>query len=286
MSLGSPRPSILVPLTVTLALVAGAILAGPAAGLPVDTEGTVKNKDPKVRNLNVPHTVTPLAGGDRVVEISFVAEDGNGKKDVAGGEVVVFDRDNLTVHGTGSVEAEPVVLDEGEMREFAGTFTMRYWDAPAIGNESYTVRVRVVDEKGSWSAPQWATFHYEPLAALSLSAAAIDFGEVSPGARSAANELTIQNQGNVRIDLDVSGSSLLHDRSALGPDRVRYSLDALFTDEDALTEAPATLAGFDLSPGPSSAKSVWWLLDVPPGSDAYVPAGAYHGSIAIVGLAG
>jgi hypothetical protein len=106
---------------------------------------------------------------------------------------------------------------------------------------------------------------------------------VDPGVRTSAAQLTVQNQGNVAIDLVTSGSNLQHEGGEveINVDRVRYDLVSdEFENENSLSSTP-TQKSYGLAPGASSTGGTWWALDVPSGEDQYIPAGEYQGTLTV-----
>lgn len=268
------------------ALLALIILAGlvvpPAAGTPVGSGTDVNNKAPGIANLDVPALVTPVAGGDASVTVTFKVHDANGWQDVQGATVTVYRPDNSTVL-VATAAAGFTGDADGAQADYTYTFTMAYHEAPATAENGYVVEVVAEDREGAVSSPAYQRFAYASLAALRLDTGALTFGSVTPGERSATQSLVVENVGNVVIDLETAGAALDDGAGHTIPvDRIRYDVtNGTFAEEHALAADPMVVTGFDLAPGPNATKTTWWLLDVPSGEERYLPAGAYQGAVTL-----
>ncbi len=268
---------------------AALVLAGataPYGSASVSTSAEIANLLPSVADVSVPSVVTPTAGGTTDVPVTVTVGDGNGFQDIVQVRVTVH-RPDGTVH---VATADAVSNDDGSgtAATFAHSFAMRYYDAAAPSDAGYRVTAVATDAAGATSAPMSATFAYAELVAVQLSETELGFGALSPGERSDAEELGVSNMGNVRIDLQTSGSALADGKGhSIAGDRVRYDLGASdFGTERAITSTPYTNTGFDLDAGASASRTTYWALVAPSGSDQYTPSGSYTGSLTLSAIQG
>lgn len=260
-----------------------AVLVAPAGSAAVDTKAVVGNIVPEVTSISLPVSVQPLAGGVKTVEMTVTAADGNSFQDLVSVDVTVYKPDGTTVH-IASAGAVSNGDGNGVTESYDHSFGMQFHDDPGV----YTVTAVATDSQGATSTPFSENFTYEELVALALSATAVDFGTLDPGTRSASSTVGVTNKGNVRIDIDTSGTDLSDGNGhAIGVERVKYDLtDGTFTAENNLTATPYTNSGFDLAKGASSSKDSHWQLDTPSGDEQYIPAGTYQGMVTISALKG
>ena len=271
-------------LVIALLLVAPVALAAAApTAASVGASAGVANKAPVVEGVSVPATVTPTAGSTTSVTATATVSDNNGANDLLAVTIQVLKADNSVYLAAG---AATLATSAGKTSTWTRTFAMSYHDDPG----AYKVVVVATDKQAATgdnaAAPQ--TFTYATLAALSLGAASISLGTIDPGAASAIQSLGVQNQGNVRIDVQVSGTPLtLADPAATLPvGSLRYAKASDMSGGIALTGAPATMSAFDLAKGPLASQSLYWQLSVPDGGSQYVPPGSYTGNLTIAAVAG
>lgn len=261
----------------------------PASTLAQDTSVTVANVAPVVTSVTLPtDAVLPTAGGTTNVTTTVVVTDLNGCNDVARVAVEIRRPDNATHRP--SADAAYISCAAGTAATYRLTFTMAYFDAAALDTSTYKAAVTVTDRQGATGTnlASLGTFRYAELAALRLDLSAVDFGAVDPGSASSILPLSVANQGNVRIDTQVSGTTLAHATEAanIGVGNVRYGLAANLTDAAALGSSAAAVSGFDLAAGASSARSLYWQLSVPDGATQWVPSGAYAGTLTVTSVKG
>lgn len=266
--------------TIAIALLCTTLVLGaalPASAGSLSSTASVANAVPTITDVDLPGTVSPEAGATVSVDATVTVADNNGWQDLVEVRVTVEDPQGAvhvletpaTADGTGS----------GVSETFSYSFDLQYYDEPG----TYTVLAVAEDSAGAVSSSFQETFVYEELAALSIAQSSLNFGAVDPGVRSSASELTVENQGNVAIDLVTSGTPLVHEGGEVQIDvsQVRYDLDsAAFENETSLTSSPVQNV-YGLAPGASSTGGTWWALEVPSGEDQYIPAGEYEGTVTV-----
>jgi hypothetical protein len=252
-----------------------------------DSSTEITNEVPVVEGIALDATVTPTPGSSTTVSLTITVSDGNGYQDIAAVSFLVHRPDGTTVH-VASTAATSNDDGSGTTQTYAGSFEMQFYDAPALDTDSYKVRATATDAAEATSDTFTATFHYAELAALHLGAGSISFGSLAPGERSATATLDITNHGNVRIDLMTNGTDLANGAGQYIPvDRIGYDLaHANMTGETALTATPFTNTGFDLATGPSVTQTTYWAVTVPAGSERYMPAADYLGTLTFAAVAG
>lgn len=270
-----------------------AFVAVAAAGLPAsagDLGVDVANSPPVVTSVTLPSTVTPTAGATTSVSTTVVVTDLNGHNDVTSVAVEILKPDSSTTH-VASASATRTSAS-ATSATYTRTFTMAYHDAPATGSSTYKVKVTVTDAAGATgtNVADLAVFNYAELAALSLGSETMEFGtDVAPGATSSAVASSVANRGNVRVDVQVSGTALAHDTVAdasIPVSSVAYSTSSDMSGSAALSGSATTLTDFDLATGSSSAKDLHWTISVPSGDSQYVPSGDYTGTLTLGAVAG
>ncbi len=267
--------------TFTIALLCAGLVLGsvaPSTTAELPSGASIGNALPVIANVDVPASVSPEAGTTKEVAVTITAADDNGWQDLSAVRVTIEDPSGAT-HVT---ESTAVSNGDGSgvSETYDHAFDMDHYDTPG----TYTVVVVAEDAQGALSSTAEETFVYEELAALSIAQASLSFGTVDPGVRSDASQLTVQNEGNVDIDLETSGTPLAHTSEPveIAVDRVKYDLDSdAFNNEQSLSATPFVNEGFALAPGASSTAATHWALDVPSGDDQYIPAGSYEGTVTV-----
>ena len=127
-----------------------------------------------------------------------------------------------------------------------------------------------------------AGYHYQELTALNLNTIIINFGNILLGQNSSIQNVQVQNFGNVRIDLQLSGTDM--DRTG-GGDVINVS-NVYHRNPPAgfmsTTISPVTFTNFDLDAGSYSVELTEWKLYAPMG----VLAGTYTGNLSFVAIKG
>ncbi|MFO1532340.1 MAG: hypothetical protein ABR562_01360, partial [Thermoplasmatota archaeon] len=131
-----------------------------------------------------------------------------------------------------------------------------------------------------------ATFNYAQLVASTASSSVTFTGSLSPGTNSNIISASVQNYGNVQIDVRVSGTTPTDGTHTIAVGNVAYSLNSDMGSSSALSGSTATLSSFDLSSGAGSSKTLYWQMTMPSGADQYVPAGTYTSTLTITAVAG
>lgn len=289
-----------------IGLVALALLAAPAAlashaGNHPASRGNVSSQAPQAQSPDASADdddggtagvqVTPNAGTTRTVDITIDADDGNGHNDFTSATVTVYKPDNSTVHNSIQDETATKSNGNGKTATWSHSFDMNYYDDPG----TYTIKVTVTDRDGTTDT-SWSTFEYESLAALSTNTNTVTFddgsgGALDPGTNTHAKpeNVTIENAGNVQMDLSFSGTNLTDGNG----NQIDVNYTHLDTDQDndfstnewQLSLSTKTDTTFDLAPssdGTAARDYVLFAIHTP----SPLPAGTYTGSITLEAIAG
>ncbi len=251
----------------------------------------IKNKVPSIESVTISPDadatldgvqVNPTPQGTTTVTVTIEAKDLNGYNDISSVSVVVYQPDGTTVH----VPAGDASLASGHgvRGTWTYSFGMNYYDTPATDGASYKVVVTATDVQGATAdnSASPATFNYTELLSITVDTATIDFGAIDPGETSDVSAVTVTNQGNVTLDVVVSGTALTYQSNSIDVSQIDYSLDADFSSATALSTAGQTIDTFDLSAGAGSTKPLYFRLRVPSAENQYLPAGSYEGTISII----
>lgn len=270
---------------ITLALLMIVSVAAPVATA-TDSATTVENQTPAIDTVSVSASYAPTAGGTTAVAVTITASDGNGYQDLSSVSVTVTKPDG-TQHRAAAA-ATSNADGSGTTQTYAYSFDMQFYDDPAAGAAKYNVTATATDAAAATSSATTSGFNYDSLAALSLSGAGINFGTLAPGVRSSTSTLTVTNDGNVRMDLATSGSSLSDGSGrSIAASNIKYDLLASdMLNEQSLSTSAFTNSGFDLVHGASSSKATHWQIAVPSGAGQYIPGGTYTGSIELSAIQG
>lgn len=292
------RLAVLAALAVALALVAvplGAVATH--AGNHPGSQGNVNQQAPTVAAPNGPdedgstpgNQVVPSAGGQKGVTLTITVSDSNGHNDIDTVTVTVYEPDNSTVEvGQGSASK---TSGNGAQATYEYTFNMDYWDDPATGSSTYSVKAVATDRDGL-SDTGWYEFNYEELAALSMDTSMVYLNPdgssgtaVSPGGSTHSNpsSVTISNDGNVQIDLQYSGTDLTNatNGESIGVSNVHWDTNSSFPWENSFSTSTQTNTTFDLAKGSSSTKTVYLNIHVP-----NVPEAEYTGTLTMAAVKG
>ncbi len=267
-----------IPLVVLLLLTLPLIPSVAADHKPSHAE--VQNQPPQVTHVDAPTTVTPVAGGERTVNVDIEVFEPNGWEDIQRVALTVYRPDNETVHR--QIDATPDGPGTGPRRDYSASFPMAFHDAPADLTNGYVIEVRVTDHPGARSEPAYHKFGYEELTALALDAENLQFGEAKPGGQSDPVPVQVRNVGNVPLGVEVAGMPLVSpDGHEIAESNVHVDTEANVENGVPLKQESEGLDGFRLEPGPDATGDTWWVLHVPSGDSGYIPAGEYAGSILI-----
>lgn len=265
-----------------LALVLIAFLGVPAQS--VTLSGGITNVAPTISSITLAASVNPTAGSTTSIPVTIVASDANGCSDVTSVAVTVYQNDGTTVQvpqGAASLSTCVALL-----ATYSYSFNMNFYDAPA----TYKVKVVATDAAGASANNTGAlnTFVYNSLTALNLGSSSVSFGSIAPGGTGSAQTETVQNYGNVQIDIQVSGTNLTlaSPAATIGVSSIKYSMNANMSSSSATSTSAVTLTTFDLVKGASSTKNLYTQLVVPSGSSQYVPGGTYTGTLTVTAVAG
>lgn len=274
-------------------IVASAFVCGVAvtpAVIAADSTTDVANLAPVILDVSLPlETYSPTAGSTTSITTTVSVSDENGCADLEWVNVTVLAPDDTTHVAWSQATKDSCTLTSGT---WTHTFEMRYHDDPALGTDHYKIKVRATDSQGASDETllgNLTRFNYEELAALNLGSSTLDFGaDLAPGASSATQSLSVENFGNVQIDAQLNGTNLTHatEPATIHVDELAYSHNSDMSDGDSLTLDPVTNTTFDLAAGSGAAKTLYWQLTVPSGSDQWIPSGTYTGEVTITAVKG
>lgn len=286
------------------ALAAGAVLALAKLALPgavilvaflppswAQTEElNVTNVAPVVVSVSLPGSATPTAGTTTSVSTTIVVQDINGYNDISSVTLEVLKPDGSTTHIASSAATFSSSLNTTDA-QYTKSFSMNFYDDSALTTSTYKVKIVVTDAGGLTgnNLLNLAVFNYNQLVALNLAAGTLDFGtNIEPASTSATQSASVQNYGNVQIDVQLNGTTLTHESVAasIAVGYLNYSLNSDMSSKSSLTSSPVTLSSFDLVKGASSSRLTYYALTVPSGSDQWVPSGNYTGTLTVGAVAG
>lgn len=271
-----------------------AIIIPNAIALAQSGQAQIKNKAPTIESVTITTDddlvtagvqVNPTPNSTKSVSVEIQTRDVNGFNDIDSVSVVVYKPDGLTVHvASGSATFSS---GTGANGDWTYSFNMNYYDTAAIGTSTYKVVATATDASagtGDNSATP-AEFNFTEYIALSLNTALIDFGSLDVGSTSAPVEVVGTNAGNITMDISVSGTTLVNTDPAktdsIAITQIDYDLVNTFTNNLSLSTTSQTVSNYDLAPGVSATKPIYFQLNVP----GILQTGIYEGSIDILGAA-
>jgi len=274
----------------SLASVALLLLVAAPAIQATDITGGVANLAPTITSIALSsNSLSPTAGTTTTLTTTIVAADLNGYNDIATVTVTILKPDGSTVHTSG---AASFVSGTGTSATYSRALTMNYYDpAATVQLTGYSVKVEVVDA-GSPALSVVSTpilnekFTYAELAALNAPATVDTGSNVQPGQSSSIATMAVSNYGNVRIDMQVSGTAPNNGGTTIPVGSIAYSLASNMASSSALTGSGVTMSSFDLSSGAGSSKNTYWQMTIPSGSSQYVKSGTYTSTLTMTALAG
>ena len=220
--------------------------------------------------------INPVPNSSKAVNITAQVSDPNGYDDIS--TVKITD----IVPDPTSGDPSPVTLNfisgSGTTATYEGTFDMQFYDI----STTYTVTVTATDT-GSLTGSNSSSFKYQTCIALELDVTSIAFGSAGPGGSSEVigdtvfpnAAPTIKNNGNVKIDMNMSGT----DMSGSGTIPVNNIADDLNNPDGytALSNTPTEHDELNLTAGASSIHGIDFKLNVPLGTSA----GDYSGTVTL-----
>lgn len=243
----------------------------------------------------------PVAGGDRAVYVCVQASDANGYNDICDtGAASANDTRAFTATNSagGSISdashpkanvALSCATGSGTSVALIGSFQMEYWRSyglAAAGN-AYRLVPNVVDIVGASATTVVGNFDYTNLTSLDASAVTTVGlgGALAPSATGSDATASIYNKGNTAFTIHVSGSDLTgSSRSqSIGVANLKWATSAsvVYGTKTALGASPASTglsAPAETADG-ATARDVYFQLGVPSGSNQWIPADAYTGTV-------
>jgi hypothetical protein len=263
-------------------------LAFIGAALPVqasiDTELNIVNLPPIVEEVNLASLeILPSAGSTTSVSPTIVVTDANGCSDIVSVKVTILKPDESEHIAEADATYQSCSL--GTIATYTYSFDMAYHDAPALGGNTYKIKVVATDSKGATGSNLLSLlgFNYLELVAVNIPAGALDFGgPINPGNSTSIEALSVTNHGNVALDMQVSGTDMEHDTEAVSipASATKYSPNSDMESSSSLSTS-TSLLGLGLSAGASSSSTLYWRLDVPSGDEQWVPSGDYTGTLTL-----
>ena len=172
-------------------------------------------------------------------------------------------------------------MGSGTTASYIGEVNLTFYNISALGNFTYNLTVTAFDFV--WSGGGRSSgYHYQELTALNLNATNINFGNILMGQNSSIQNVQVQNYGNVRIDLQLSGTDMVRTGGGgmINVSNV-YHRNPPTSFVSTMT-SPVTFNGFDLDAGSYSVNVTEWKLYAPMG----VLAGTYTGNLSFVAIKG
>ena len=269
-------------------IVAMAVGVPMAMGEGATTSVAVGNVDPSIVSITITPDddggtagvqINPAAGTTKTVTVVARVSDLNGHDDISTVEITSISP-ACSASPTPNIALSSKTPVDTTTADYEGTFDMEFYDPSA----TYTVTVTATDTGSLSDNTPTAAFDYTTCIELSLDAGTIGFGTVAAGSSkevtgdtdfATATAPTIKNQGNVVIDLLISGTDMTGTEGTITVDNLADDLD---TDGyDALTPTPIEHDELDLAAGASSTHGINFKLGVPSGTDP----GSYGGSVTL-----
>jgi hypothetical protein len=269
-------------------LLATTAFAGLASGQVIG--GGVGNVAPVITSVDIDDAddvVMPNAGTTRPVLVTAEVRDPNGYLDLlaVGGVRMAL------VFGGNDVIAEanaPRVSGSLLTGTYERTFDVPYYFAPG----TYTIRVEATDIgiPALTDTDSTYTFTYDTLLSADPDAS-VELGSgLDPGEQGSIVPLSVENQGNAIIDVEVfSDGDLEHETlaAAIPIESVLFGTAANLAGASDLSASPAALNGFSLgvaSAGNPSTGSLYFQLSVPDDLE-FLPAGDYEAELTVTAIA-
>lgn len=253
-----------------------------AAKSPTGADADMSSEDEDGATVGV--QVNPSAGSSKTVQVTVTVDDPNGHNDIDTVEVTIYEPDNATVEVATATASKQT--GNGKRATYKYSFNMDYFDEPG----TYHVKAVVTDRDGSTDTA-WAEFEWTELAALSLTTSTVSLNpngssseSVEPGSDTHATNttVTIENHGNVQVDLQYEGTDLTDGSgNSIAVSNVHWSEFLDLDPENAFAATSQTNATFDLAPGDGASKDVYLAIHVP-----NVPAGTYTGTLTLTAVKG
>jgi len=158
----------------------------------------------------------------------------------------------------------------------------------ALPPKEYSISIEAT--KDNYTASQKLSFEILPLLAFSIDAQTIDLGNITPGKRVTSwgdhssltpNQPTVQNIGNVVLDIGLSGTDLISDAGVINISQVRYSFDNEFSSETS-GSLFYTKEIIDLNLDSEDSLPLSIQVDVP----ETAKSGVYRGSVFVTAVLG
>lgn len=230
--------------------------------------------------------IDPTAGGLRGFDVEFEVEDRNHHEDLASAGCTTYTPDGSVHEEVGAVFRD----GQGKRSMWDTSGTIESHDPPGFWRiVCHAYDETMVEENRTRGRDNMfeATFEVRTLAAIQIRESVVDFtsgGTMDPGTTTTPSSITIENMGNVQVDLEVSGTDLVGDAATIAVERVLHALNETMSPGAALSTSGTTVSDFDLAAGEGSTKPLWFTLTIPSGEDQFIPAGTYSGTVTITAL--
>lgn len=228
-------------------------------------------------NMTAGVQIVPVPGGTKGVIMSAEVSDADGTEPSVTAIVIGPD-------GQKNVTLSKIADISNNTWLFNGTIPMMFYDSPG----SYNVTVTASDSSDDTTFS--TGFEYLGMAAVSLDATSLQFTGASLGgtaeitgdfALSTADSPTVQNIGNIQLDLGLYGTDLVDGAKNISIDNLKYSFDNDFGSGLAGTVGKSlTVQSLGLANAADSVISLGFQLFVPQTTQN----GNYTGSVTVVAV--
>ncbi len=215
--------------------------------------------------------IDPTLGGISQVGFEFLVTDFDGFGDIASVNYSLVSPTGLP-NPIGPISELTTVIDPNTLR-YALTFVMNFYDEPGV----YSVQTEVTDSSSATDTGS-DNFSYGALLGVGILESNIGFGTLLPGATSSPTTITIQNVGNVTLDILISGSDLADGQgNSIPVSNLEYG--SAIGGYTPVSSTPA-IKNLDLGPGANALESMDLRLAIPTGT----AGGVYQGNVSFIAI--
>ncbi len=252
------------------------------------TSATISNSVPSVGTVSINNgdsTITLIEGDSSSVKATTTVTitDNNGCSDITGVTVKFYRTDqgsSCTANGYNCYSSTSCsAVTSGNTCDGSSTdtsvdyqcsITLNYYTDPtdanaAASSTNWTMLITATDNNSATGNGS-DTIEVSSLSAIDVTSP-IGYGTLALGADSSDQTQTVTNTGNVRLDLQFSGTDMSCDTGSIGIAQQKYSTTTISSWADApyTLSSSATERDWDLakSTGSTSTASVHWMLEVP-----------------------
>jgi len=165
------------------------------------------------------------------------------------------------------------LVKQTDLDNYSAVYTTIFDMQPTDLAKIYTIELTVTTLDGSTTTLN-VDFEYLGLMSMTLQESTLDFGILNPGTTSNQTQVTVLNEGNVVLDLEISGDDLHGVTNTLLASNIEYG-EILF---QQLSNLPSI---FDFNVDPGLNKFLNFRLQIPQDTQPDM----YTGAITVVGVA-